>query len=88
MGPDIIPVDDAFFLILRINVENDDIAVDLEQVGKTGRGDVGNGEQGFFLGKIRAVAGQDVADGIAQVPFPVLAVDDDDDFAGLAADIG
>ena len=33
-------------------------------------------------------AGQDVADGIAQVPFPVLAVDDDDDFAGLAADIG
>ncbi len=84
--PDVIQVLDAFLLHLRVDLIDDEVAVDLEEVHKVGRDHVDQRIQGFARRQVGAVAGQELPDRIAGLPFPGGLVHHDEDFAGLAAD--
>ena len=60
----------------------------LEHAVERSRRDVGEVEEGLPLGQIRGVHSQVIPDGHTQIAFPLLAFNDHQHFAGLAAHVG
>ena len=86
--PLVLAVNDSRFLILRVDVQDNDVPVHLEHIVETGRRNIRQCEKRFPLGKIRGVAGKYVTECRAYVAFPVFPVNDKDYFSGLAAHVG
>ena len=87
-GPDVTAHRQAGGVDLRVDVEEDDVAVDLEEVDERGGHHVDEGEEGLLLGEPGAVAAEDVTDVVAEGVFPLGFLHDHDDLASLAADVG
>ena len=88
MGPHVVPIGNAVVFDGGFDVEEDNVAVNLEQVSECAGRNAYQVVHGLTLGEEGAVLREQVAGLGAQVPFPVVFVHDDDHFTGLAAHVG
>ena len=86
--PDVVADLEAGRIDLRVHLEEDDVAVDLEQVHEGGGHHVDEREERLLLGEPGAVAGEELADVAAEGVLPFGLLHHDDDFAGFSADGG
>ena len=87
IGPDIALVHQSGRVILGIDVEDDDIAVNLEKIRKTRRSHIHQIEERLSLHQERAFVSEQGSGGIAESTLPVLPVHYHDHLSGLSADI-
>ena len=86
--PDVAADHEAGRIDLRIHLEEDDVAVDLEHIHEGGGHHVDEREERLLLGEPGAVAREHLADVAAQGVLPVGLLHHDDDLTGLSADGG